>query len=57
MPLIIHGLGGGHTHTMHTRILTSRTKAISRNHARAYGRRAPGLKYAINKLFYVIQVV
>jgi len=28
MPLVINSLGGGHTHT---RILTSRTKAISRN--------------------------
>jgi len=30
MPLVINSLGGGHTHT-HTRIQTSRTKAISRN--------------------------
>ena len=32
MKLIIHSLGGGHTHIhTHTHILTSRTKAISRN--------------------------
>jgi len=36
MPLVINSLGGGHKHThKHTRILTSRIKAISRNKSHA----------------------
>ena len=44
MPLVINGLGGGHTDT-HTHTHTdARTKAISRNQARAAFGCAPGLK-------------
>jgi len=38
-PLVINSLGGGHTHT-HSSILTSWTKAISRNQSRASQRPA-----------------